>query len=160
MKPTLYVRETDQFREASREDILSSARALIGQRFRPGAPVFNRPHDLREFLRLALGTGDHEIFAALFLDARHRLIEFVELFRGTVAGAAVHPREVVKEALAHNAAAVIFAHNHPSGAAEPSQADEQVTARLKDALALIDIQVLDHLIVGESIYSFAEHGLL
>ncbi len=102
-----------------------------------------------------------EIFCCLFLDTRHRVLAFEELFRGTLDGAAVYPREVVKKALAHNAAAVILAHNHPSGVAEPSRADEALTQRLKDALALVDIQVLDHLVVGDGdITSFAERGLL
>jgi DNA repair protein RadC len=102
-----------------------------------------------------------EVFCCLFLDNRHRLIAFDELFRGTIDGASVHPREVVRQALQRNAAAVILAHNHPSGVAEPSQADELITHRLKDALALVDIRVLDHLIVGDSrCTSFAERGLL
>jgi DNA repair protein RadC len=95
------------------------------------------------------------------LDSRHRLIAHLQLFRGTIDGSSVHPREVVKEALKHNAAAVIFAHNHPSGMAVPSHADELITQRLKDALALIDVRVLDHLIIGsEGLTSFAERGLL
>ena len=102
-----------------------------------------------------------EAFGCLFLDNRHRLIAFEILFHGTVDGASVHPREVVKRALEHNSAAVIFAHNHPSGVAEPSQADELITRRLRDALALVDIRVLDHVIVGlERCVSFAERGLL
>jgi DNA repair protein RadC len=97
----------------------------------------------------------------LFLDNRNRVIECVEMFRGTIDGATVHPREVVKEALGRNAAAVIFAHNHPSGVAEPSQADELITRRLKEALSLVDIRVLDHLVVGGNVVtSFAEQGLL
>jgi DNA repair protein RadC len=94
----------------------------------------------------------------LFLDNRHRLIEAVNLFYGTIDGAAVHPREVVKAAICHSAAACILFHNHPSGVSEPSQADELITRRLKEALALVDIRVLDHFIVAERIYSFAEHG--
>jgi DNA repair protein RadC len=103
----------------------------------------------------------YEVFCCLHLDNRHRLIAFDELFRGTIDGASVHPREVVRQALARNAAAVILAHNHPSGVAEPSQADELITHRLKEALALVDIRLLDHLIVGDgSCVSFAEKGLL
>ena len=103
----------------------------------------------------------HEVFCVLYLDGRHRLIEYVELFRGTIDGASVHPREVVKQALEKNAAAVIFAHPHPSGIAEPSQADELITRRLKDALAIVEIRVLDHLIVAAGdVISFAERGLL
>ena len=103
----------------------------------------------------------HEGFCGVFLDNRHRVIALEELFRGTIDGASVHPREVVKRALAKNAAAVILAHNHPSGIAEPSQADELITRRLKEALALVDIRVLDHLVIGDGVCeSFAERGLL
>jgi DNA repair protein RadC len=103
----------------------------------------------------------HELFCCLHLDNRHRLIAFDELFRGTIDGASVHPREVVKQALARNAAAVILAHNHPSGVAEPSQADELVTRRLREALQLVDIRVLDHMIVADNgCLSFAERGLI
>jgi len=110
---------------------------------------------------LKLGNRDFETFCCLFLDSRHRLIEFVELFRGTIDGASVHPREVVREALQRNAAAVIFCHPHPSGIAEPSQADELITRRLRDALQLVEIRVLDHLIVaGGEVLSMAEKGLL
>ncbi len=157
---TLYVREGDQFREAGAQDVLNRAQALIAQRYRTGAPVLSAPNRTREFLRLKLGALDYEVFSVLFLDNRHRLIEYVELFRGTIDGAAVHPREVVKEALARNAAAVIFCHCHPSGQASPSQADEQITRRLKAGLELLDIRVLDHLIVGETTASMAELGLL
>jgi DNA repair protein RadC len=157
---TLYVREGDQFREAAPQDVLDRAQALIAQRFRSGAPVLSAPNRTREFLRLKLGALDHEVFAVLFLDKRHRLIEYVELFRGTIEGASVHPREVVKEALARNAAALICTHGHPSGDPTPSQADELITVKLKEALALVDIRLLDHLIVGNTISSMAEMGLL
>ena len=101
------------------------------------------------------------MFAALFLDNRHRVIRYEELFRGTIDGASVHPREVVKAALKLNAAALIFAHNHPSGVAEPSHADERLTRRLRDALGLVDIRVLDHVVIGDQqMVSFAERGLL
>jgi DNA repair protein RadC len=157
---TLYVREGDQFREAAPQDVLDRAQALIAQRFRSGAPVLSAPDRTREFLRLKLGTLEHEVFAVLFLDKRHRLIEYVELFRGTIDGASVHPREVVKEALARNAAALIFCHCHPSGQSSPSRADEHITMRLKSALDLVDIRVIDHIIVGETMTSFAEIGIL
>ena len=104
----------------------------------------------RRYLQRQLRHFDHEVFACLFLDTRHRLISFDPLFRGTIDGASVYPREVVKQALKHNAAAVIFAHNHPSGVAEPSQADIQITKRLRAALELVDIRVLDHIIVGDA----------
>jgi DNA repair protein RadC len=115
---------------------------------------------VREFLRIRLGGLDYEVFALLFLDTRLRLIEYLELFRGTVDGAAVHSREVVKEALARNAAAVVLAHNHPSGDPSPSETDREITSRLEEALSLVDIRVLDHLVIGETITSFAEQGFL
>jgi DNA repair protein RadC len=157
---TLYVREGNEYKVASGQDILERANALISQRYRPGAPVMSSPARTREFLRLRLGGLDYEIFSLLFLDSRHRLIEYVELFRGTISGASVHPREVVKEALARNAAAIVCCHCHPSGISTPSQADEHITQRLKEALQLVDIRLLDHLIVGDTITSFAEMGLL
>jgi DNA repair protein RadC len=130
------------------------------RRVRRGTAM-DSPRAVREFLTIKLGALEHELFAVLLLDTRHRLIEYVELFRGTIDGASVHPREVVKLALARNAAALVLAHPHPSGTAEPSHADQLITRRLKDALALVDIRVLDHVIVagGEAI-SFAESGLL
>ncbi len=124
-------------------------------------PVLSQPRAARDYLRMRLRDLPHEVFAVVYLDNRHRAIKFEELFRGTIDGASVHPREVVKEALAVNAAAVILTHNHPSGMAEPSQADELITRRLKEALGLVDIRVLDHLIVGDGVCeSFAERGLL
>ena len=124
-------------------------------------PALEAPQVARQFLVAQLRDRPYEVFCCLHLDNRHRLIAFDELFRGTIDGASVHPREVVKQALARNAAAVILAHNHPSGVAEPSHADELITARLRDALALVDIRVLDHLVVGDTrCESFAERGLL
>lgn len=115
----------------------------------------------RRFLTCKLSRHRREVFACMFLDNQHRLIVYEELFFGTIDGASVHPREVVKRALETNAAAVIFAHNHPSGIAEPSQADQRITDRLKSALLLIDVRVLDHMIVGDGeVMSFAERGLL
>ena len=118
------------------------------------------PDETRQYLTAQLGNYPHEVFACLFLDNRNRIISFDEMFHGTIDGASVYPREVVSLALKKNAAAVIFAHNHPSGVAEPSQADEQITKRLKDALSLVDIRVLDHFVVGDEVVSFAERGLL
>lgn len=119
------------------------------------------PEDTRRYLTARLRSQPREVFACLFLDTRHRVIRYEELFHGTIDGAAVHPREVVKQALAHNAAALIVAHNHPSGVAEPSRADCHLTERLREALALVDVRVLDHLVVGDGeIVSFAERGLL
>lgn len=119
------------------------------------------PEAVRDYLRLALVARESEAFVGLFLDSQHRLLVAEELFRGTLAQTSVYPREVVKAALGCNAAAVIFAHNHPSGVAEPSRADELLTASLKSALALIDVRVLDHFVVaGAQVVSFAERGLL
>ena len=124
-------------------------------------PVLANPRTVSQYLAMHYAGQQREVFGCMFLDNRHRLIRFDEVFHGTIDGASVHPREVVKLALARNAAAVILAHNHPSGVAEPSQADELITVRLRDALALVDIRVLDHLVVGGNVVvSFAERGLL
>ncbi len=123
--------------------------------------ALSSPTAVRDYLRLLLHDREHEVFAAVFLDAQHRVLAAEELFRGTLTQTSVYPREIVKSALRHNAAAVIFAHNHPSGVAEPSRADEMLTTALKQALALVDVKVLDHFIVaGGSVISFAERGLL
>jgi len=122
-------------------------------------PILTNPQAVREYLAVHYAGQEREVFGVMFLDNRHRLISLEEMFAGTVDGASVHPREVVKRALKLNAAAVILAHNHPSGVAEPSQADELITARIRDALALVDIRVLDHLIVGgTTVTSLAERG--
>jgi len=124
-------------------------------------PVFDTPDRVKNYLRLQLGARPHEVFAVLFLDAQNQLLKMEEMFRGTLTQTSVYPREVVKRALGLNAAAVVFAHNHPSGVAEPSRADEYLTQTLKSALALVDVRVLDHLVVGRrDVVSFAERGLL
>lgn len=121
--------------------------------------VLDSPQQTRNYLAMQLRDYPHEVFACLFLDNRHRVIHYEELFRGTINGASVHPREVVKQALVHNAAAIIFAHNHPSGIAEPSLSDREITRRLIEALKLIDVRVLDHLVIGDGeMVSFAERG--
>ncbi|MDY0049926.1 MAG: DNA repair protein RadC [Halothiobacillaceae bacterium] len=123
--------------------------------------VLESPDATRRYLSAHLRSRPQEVFCALFLDNRHRVIAFEELFQGTIDGASVHPREVVRRCLHHNAAALIFAHNHPSGVAEPSAADHAITLRLRDALALIDVRVLDHLVVGDGqMVSLAERGVL
>jgi len=159
----LYTRDTNAatgFREASFEEIMDGARQALARRVRKGT-VFSSPKLTADYLRSHLATLQHEVFTLIFVDNRHRFIACEELFRGTIDGASVYPREVVKEALKHNAAAVILAHNHPSGVAEPSLADERITHRLRDALALVDIRILDHLIVaGSDIVSLAERGLI
>jgi DNA repair protein RadC len=124
-------------------------------------PVFDTPATVKDYLRLQLGAHAHEVFAVLFLDAQHRLIALEEMFRGTLTQTSVYPREVVRRALERHAAAVVLAHNHPSGVAEPSRADEALTQALKAALQLVDVRVLDHLVVGRGgVVSFAERGLL
>jgi DNA repair protein RadC len=140
--------------------ILELARRSLGEELGT-RNALTSPQSVRDYLRLALGTREHEVFVAMFLDAQHRVIVSEELFRGTLTQTSVYPREIVKAALKSNAAAVIFAHNHPSGVAEPSQADELLTRQLKDALAMVDVKVLDHFIVaGRATLSFAERGLL
>jgi DNA repair protein RadC len=122
---------------------------------------FTSPEHVRDYLQASLRDRQAEVFCVLFLDNRHRLISFEECFNGTIDGASVHPREIVRKAIHHNAAAVILAHNHPSGIAEPSQADISLTSRLKDALELVDVRVLDHFIVGDGMpISFSERGLI
>lgn len=157
---TLYVRDGDNFREADGKEVLDRAQALIAQRYRAGAPTLSSPARTAEFLKLKLGALDYEVFGFLALDARNRLLQYVELFRGTIDGASVYPREVVKEALRLGAAGVILFHCHPSGNSTPSVADERITARLVSALGLLDIRVVDHLIVGETVSSMAEKGLI
>ncbi|HEU5398842.1 MAG TPA: DNA repair protein RadC [Gammaproteobacteria bacterium] len=137
---------------------LEMARRHLGEVLERGKPLTD-PAATRRYLTAAFRDMPYEIFAVLYLDNRHRVLAFEELFRGTIDGASVHPREVVRQALKHNGAAVIFAHNHPSGVAEPSDADRRLTTRLKDALALVDIRVLDHFVVGDGeVVSFAERG--
>jgi len=139
---------------------LELARRSIQEDLKAGA-LLTSPGAVRDYLRLAIGARHHEVFVCIWLDAQHRVIRFDEPFRGTLTQTSVYPREIVKAALEVNAAAVIFAHNHPSGAAQPSQADELLTRSLKEALALVDIKVLDHFIVaGNQAISFAERGLV
>jgi len=121
---------------------------------------FSSAVDTKSYVKLKLADKQHEVFIGLFLDGQHNLIESVELFKGSVASATIYPREVLKEALRLNAVAVIFAHNHPSGSPVPSKEDRHITQKLKSALSLMDVKVLDHLIVGDSVTSFAERGLL
>ena len=157
----LLVRDVDgQYRPARADEVLQQARRVLSQRVRRGATM-SSPQAVKDYLRLEIGVLEHEVFCVLFLDAQHRIIALKQMFRGTVTQTSVYPREVVKESLAMNAAAVILAYNHPSGAAEPSRADEFLTQTLKAALALVDVRVLDHLVVaGADVSSFAERGLL
>lgn len=139
---------------------LELARRSLKEELRSG-DALTSPGAVRDYLRLAIAGREHEVFVCLWLDAQHRVVAIEELFRGTLTQTSVYPREIVKAGLRANAAAVIFAHNHPSGAAQPSRADELLTRNLKDALALVDIKVLDHFVVaGREAISFAERGLL
>lgn len=145
---------------AQLQAVLELSRRHVSELLQRGSALTS-PADTRRLVSSYLRDKPHEVFAALFLDNQHRLIAFEELFRGTLDAASVYPREVVKQALKHNAAALIFAHNHPSGVAEPSQADRQITERLVRALGLMDIRVLDHFVVGDGVpVSFAERGWL
>ncbi|HYX73903.1 MAG TPA: DNA repair protein RadC [Steroidobacteraceae bacterium] len=148
----------------ARYAVLKAALELARRHFREAllvGPALAAPQATRSFLVAQLRDRPYEVFCCLYLDNRHRLIAFEELFRGTIDRAGVHPREVVRQTLLHNAAALIFAHNHPSGVLEPSQADEMITRRLKEALALLDVRVLDHFIIGDGqCFSFSEHGLI
>lgn len=140
----------------ARELLLRDLRAQMAQ-----GPVMSSPQVLRDWLRLYCAGLQHEVFIALYLDANHRLIGHEEVFRGTLTQTTVHPRELVKGALTRNAAALAVAHNHPSGQAEPSRADEFLTQTLRSALSLVDVRVLDHFVVaGDQVVSFAERGLL
>ena len=147
-------------RYAALQAALELARRHLRESLKLGSPL-TAPDTTRRFLMAQLRDRPYEVFCVLYLDSHHRLIAFEELFRGTTDSAQVHTKEVVRQTLVHNASALILAHNHPSGVMEPSHADEYITKRIRDALALMDVRVLDHLIVGDgNCYSFAEHGLL
>mgnify|MGYP001762215248 CR=1 FL=1 len=140
-------------------EVLDKAATLIAKKY-ARKDAFTNPEATKDYLKYRMAHHEREVFAIMLLDNQHRLIEFIELFFGTIDAAPVYPREVVKLVLEHNAGAVILAHNHPSGVAEPSEADKRITRRLTDALALIDVKVLDHIVVGETAVSFAERGLI
>lgn len=140
-------------------DIIQQALSILDSHLKTKGTALQSPGAVRSFLRLELEQEESEVFAVLYLDTRHRVLEFVRMFKGTIDGAAVYPREVVKAGLALNASAAIICHNHPSGDATPSNADRQLTVRLKDALALVDIRLIDHMVVGhKQIVSFSEQG--
>ena len=146
--------------DVEKQSLITLAMKVLAIKHRAGRAL-SKPEETRNYLRLRLADYRNEVFGCLFLDNRHRIIAVRELFQGTIDGASVHPRVVVQQAMEVNAAAMVFFHNHPSGVAEPSRADETLTHRLRDALALVDVRVLDHFVVsaGESV-SFAERGLL
>jgi DNA repair protein RadC len=149
-----------ELNDMEKQSLMALVLALLAEQHQPGEAL-SSPEQTRRYLRIRLADRKNEVFGCLFLDNRHRIIEVSELFQGTIDGASIHPRVVVQKALELNAAAMLFFHNHPSGVAEPSNADEAITRRLKEALALVDVRVLDHFVVtaGESV-SFAERGLL
>lgn len=149
-----------RYRPASASQILEAARQVIDQKMQRGAS-FRSPAACKSYLCTKLGGFEHEVFAVLFLDTQHRLIEYAEMFRGTIDQTHVHPREVIKEALRLNASAVVLAHNHPSGGTAPSAEDKLLTQQIKAGLSLVDVRVLDHIIVaGCNTTSFAEFRLL
>jgi len=151
--------ESGSYRPAFGNEIIEAALAEINRRFARGA-MLSSPAETFNFLRLRLSHLEHEVFAVLWLDNKNRVLAFEELFRGTIDSATVHPRELAKSALQYNAAACILCHNHPSGDPSPSSADQNITQRIRQALNLLEVRTLDHVIVGERPYSFAENGLL
>ncbi len=149
-----------EYRLAEADEVLQAAQRVLAGRVR-GSDVLSSPAMVKHFLRVRLGNLPHEIFAVVHLDSQNRVLDYVEMFRGTVSQTSVYPREVVKDALSRNSSALLLVHNHPSGTAEPSRADEHLTQTLKSAAALVDVRVLDHLIVaGDSVLSMAEKGLM
>jgi DNA repair protein RadC len=145
----------------AQDNAIAIALRILAERLAVKGAAMDSPQTVRNFCALNLGALPHEVFGVLFLDAQHRLIEFRDMFRGTLTQTSVYPREIVKEALTLNAAAVILTHNHPSGTVEPSQADRHLTKVLRDALTMVDCRVLDHVIVaGAASMSFAERGLI
>ena len=147
------------YRPATPQEILTAADRVIAHRYRRGA-CMDSALTSKALFRQKLALREHEVFAVLFLDNRHRVISYEELFSGTIDSASVHPRVVAQRALQQNAAAVIVAHNHPSGKTDPSNADKTITQRLKEALALVDVRLLDHIVVGENCVSLVESGLM
>lgn len=146
---------------ASKDAVIEAAIGFLEEKARQYGEALTSPTATRQYLQLRIGENEREVFTVLFLNNQHEVIAMEDMFQGTIDGAAVYPREVVKSALCHNAAAVILAHNHPSGVVEPSSADRRITERLQQSLGLIDIRVLDHVIVSnKGHYSFAESGLL
>ncbi len=151
---------TGQYRPAEADEVLLAAQRLLAAQVR-GSDLMDSPAVVKDFLRARLGNLPHEVFAVVHLDAQNRVLDYVEMFRGTVSQTSVYPREVVRDALLRNSSAPVLVHNHPSGAARPSRADEVLTQTLKQAAALVDVRVLDHFIVaGDAVNSMAEQGLV
>lgn len=158
---SLLVRDVaGEYRLTDADEVLLAAQRVLAGRVR-GTEMLSSPAVVKDFLRVRLGALPYEVFGVVHVDAQHRVIDYVEMFRGTVTQTSVYPREVVKDALLKGTSAVLLVHNHPSGMAEPSRADEVLTQNLKRALGLVDVRVLDHLIVaGVTVLSFAERGLI
>jgi len=157
----LVVRDCEgRYQSAGTDEILHAARAVLESKLR-GTDILGQPLIVKQYLQVRIGHLEHEVFGVIHLDAQHRMLKIEEMFRGSVTQTSVYPREVVREALACNSTAVILFHNHPSGAAEPSRADEHITGMLRAALSLVDVRVLDHLVVSHAeVMSFAERGLI
>jgi DNA repair protein RadC len=150
-----------KFAYSTSEEVIDAAKSIMESMMKQRDVTLTSPGLVRQYLSTLIGRKEHEVFYMLYLDSQNRLIASEELFRGTIDGASVYPREVVKAVLKHNAAACLMAHNHPSGVSDPSESDKNITKRLKSALELIDVRVLDHIIVGDAeSFSFAEQGLL
>ena len=158
--PLLVREQTGAYRPAQFDEVLRAAQLLLVRRVR-GSDALATPQDVRDFLAVRLGGLEHEVFAVLHLDAGNRVIDYVEMFRGTLTQTSVYPREVLKDAMKRNSAALVLVHNHPSGLGSPSRADELLTKTLKTTLGMVDVRVIDHMIVaGPNVVSMAELGLL
>lgn len=145
----------------NQDEVIAAAIRFMEERGQYRSQAFKSPQDSKTYLQLRIGDREHEVFCVLFLNSKHQLISADEMFRGTIDGAFVYPREIVKRALSLNAAAAILGHNHPSGDVQPSEADKNITNRIKEVLAMVDVRVLDHMVVAaDNAYSFAEHGLM
>jgi DNA repair protein RadC len=156
----LFIKHDNAFHEAPPSTVLHCARHLTRAQFRPGAPVLKESAVLYDFVLLQLGSREREVFALVLLDVHDRLVDYVEIFEGTLDGAPIYPREVVKCVVSRQAYSVVLVHNHPSGCIAPSMNDKAVTVRLKQALALVEVRVADHLIVGEAVMSMKAMGIL
>ena len=157
----LHIRDVaGQYRAAEADEVLLAAQRLLASQVR-GSALLDSPAVVKDFLRARIGNLPHEVFAVLHLDSQNRVVDYVEMFRGTVSQTSVYPREVVRDALLRNSSALVLVHNHPSGVSQPSRADENLTQAIKQAAALVDVRVLDHFIVcSDSICSMAEMGLV
>jgi DNA repair protein RadC len=154
------VKPANPFANVTDEEILAKAASIIESKYKDTGVAFTTSRAVKDFIKFNLAISEREIFAVMFLNAQHELIEYKELFYGTIDQSSVYPREVLKQALKLNASAVILAHNHPSGNTTPSEADKRITRRINEALDYVNARVLDHIIVGEDAFSFSENGLM